>query len=278
MLQRYHALSDKEKTKCIYDYELMHKFKKRIGRTTSQGKIQDFSHTTAILEEIILDLDNRIGVKGFFCLVRSITESAIKLRWWFSSADLKRFLSIGWHKWCDSKQIGMMVEAFTIAGSFVLGASQYHTGTNAATRANSLIGVLRTNKLNAEFTKAQIWDKMKDLLGQSQLTITYILVTDSRASSRYYQKHFSRHGIIQRYGVVLVSWPKDLSFVNPSDLTNNLTTLELLLQALNNGTCHFICPTDAKLSQRKAAWLAGIANGTVEAPKQRKKRSNAGKP
>ncbi|EKM49344.1 uncharacterized protein PHACADRAFT_106988, partial [Phanerochaete carnosa HHB-10118-sp] len=227
-LAEYHALSDEEKTKCVYDYELVHEFKKHVRRTTSRGKIQDFSHTAAILEEIILDLDNRIGVKGFFCLVRSTTDFATEPQWWFSSADLERFLSVGWRKRWDSKQIGTMVEAFAIAGG-------------------SLLTLVRP----------------ADITGNTSAGMEYV----------NYETQ-----IIQRYGVVLVGWPKDLPFVNPNDLTNNLTTLELLLQALNNGTCHFIRPTDAELSQRKAAWLAGVANGTVEAPKQRKKRSDAGKP
>lgn len=70
-----------------------------------------------------MGLDSRVGVIGFYCIARASQDYSTEPRWWFSSPDLERFLTVAWRKRWDTKQIGTLIEAFGIAGGSVTSTS-----------------------------------------------------------------------------------------------------------------------------------------------------------
>jgi hypothetical protein len=61
-------------------------------------------------------LKARVGVEGFFCLVRNNPSYHVKPQWFFTSEALADYMKIAVAKRWDAHEVGMKVEAFAIAG------------------------------------------------------------------------------------------------------------------------------------------------------------------
>jgi hypothetical protein len=81
--------------------------------------------------------------------------------------------------------------------------------------------------------------------------------------------------IVQRYGVVLEGWTFD-RFVNPSELSTAIPPLQILLDALNNGSCKFIKLTREQHKEHEKDYRAKLVSGEAQVH-QRKTRKDAGK-
>jgi hypothetical protein len=60
-------------------------------------------------------LKTRVGVEGFFCLVRNTTMYHIRPQWYFTSEALENYMKLATKKW-TTHDVGTKVEAFAIAG------------------------------------------------------------------------------------------------------------------------------------------------------------------
>jgi hypothetical protein len=81
--------------------------------------------------------------------------------------------------------------------------------------------------------------------------------------------------IVIRYGVELVGWthPK---WANPSELSTSLGPLQVLLDAIDSGSCKFVKLTRDQQKQREAAYNAKLKSGEVT-QRARKPRKDLGK-
>jgi hypothetical protein len=70
----------------------------------------------------IESLKARVGVEGFFCIVRSTSSVALDPRWYFSSPEIEAYLKLVVRARWDTAEIGARLEAFSIAGCNTLGA------------------------------------------------------------------------------------------------------------------------------------------------------------
>jgi hypothetical protein len=82
---------------------------------------------------------------------------------------------------------------------------------------------------------------------------------------------------VLKHGVLLIGWPSEVQFVNPSQLSNSLEPLKKVCDALIDGTCKWKALSARERQERQEVYDAAIRGGTVQ-PRQRKKRSDAGKP
>jgi hypothetical protein len=64
----------------------------------------------------MFSLGQRLGVKGFFCVVQNNISFKMEPEWYFMSKELKNYMEITTHKWWVTSEIGMKLEAFAIAG------------------------------------------------------------------------------------------------------------------------------------------------------------------
>lgn len=70
-------------------------------------------------------MNNRVGVQGFYCLVRTDPQFAMTPRWYFTTPELERFLGIAVRNQWDTVRVGTMVEAFAARGGDMDGVSAW---------------------------------------------------------------------------------------------------------------------------------------------------------
>ena len=60
----------------------------------------------------------RVGIEGFFCIVRNTPTCHMEPEWYFSSEALKDYMKIAVpiHKGWDLSHVGAKLEAFAVAG------------------------------------------------------------------------------------------------------------------------------------------------------------------
>jgi hypothetical protein len=61
-------------------------------------------------------LGNRVGIEGFFCIVRNNAEFGMAPEWYFTSPELEAYMPIATRKRWDTGQVGVKLEAFAVAG------------------------------------------------------------------------------------------------------------------------------------------------------------------
>ena len=63
-------------------------------------------------------LNMRVGIEGFFCIVRNTPLYHMEPKWYFSSEVLKDYMKIAVpiHKGWDLSHVGAKLEAFAVAG------------------------------------------------------------------------------------------------------------------------------------------------------------------
>ena len=107
---------------------------------------------------------------------------------------------------------------------------------------------MRTSKQKADHMKREIREKISEMLGAS---LTLLLSDTTNMSLRPFIVEITgnpnavmqyvnyEEAIIQRYGIELKGWTYD-NFVNPSELSTSLPSLQKLLNAINTGDCKFV--------------------------------------
>ncbi|KAG6809121.1 hypothetical protein H0H92_001477 [Tricholoma furcatifolium] len=80
--------------------------------------------------------------------------------------------------------------------------------------------------------------------------------------------------VVLKYGVVLKGWPSRIKFQSPAKITR-LEDACILRDALLSGQCHWAKISNKKKKEREKERRDKLANGEI-APKQRKRRSDAG--
>jgi hypothetical protein len=65
-------------------------------------------------------LTYRVGIEGFFCIVRNSPDYHMKPQWFFTSPALEEYMKIAVRTKWDTSEIGAKLEAFAIAGCDVV--------------------------------------------------------------------------------------------------------------------------------------------------------------
>ncbi|KAJ7170275.1 hypothetical protein C8R43DRAFT_1120708 [Mycena crocata] len=212
---------------------------------TPRARIQDASNVIRNVKMLITGLANRIGVAGFFCIVRSHADFHMAPKWFFTSPELESYMPMATRKTWDTREVGMKLEVFSIAGS-------------------DPANLLRSSKQKADWLKFQICDKMKKMLVDASV--------DPNTAMSY---TWHEEDIVQRYNIVLEGWTT--KFVNPSELSTSLPALRKLLDAINNKDCKYMKLTPKLAAERRTQWEEDVSTALVVA-KHRKERIDSGVP
>jgi hypothetical protein len=106
-------------------------------------------------------LRTRVGIEGFFCIVRNTPDFHMKPQWYFTTEALADYMKIAARKW-DTHNVGMKVEAFAIAGCDPVSKCCF-----ALTDFISFTLDLFPNaKKKADYLKTLIRDKINTMLGK----------------------------------------------------------------------------------------------------------------
>ncbi|KAF7341569.1 hypothetical protein MSAN_02053800 [Mycena sanguinolenta] len=242
--EEYEALTATEKAELVARFEKIKEDIPKIRRDTPKARVQDVANTVRNIEALFRGLSYRVGVEGFFCIVRNTTEFYMGPQWYFTSDAIRQYMPLAVRRKWDTGEVGTRLEAFAVAGC-------------------DAMSLLQNNRQKVTFLKNEIRDRLLDLLvaitGNPNIRMDYI----------YFEEC-----IVLKYGIDIVGWTC-ARFVNPSDLSSSLTVLTTLRDAIRDGTCKFVKLTAAERKARREKWNADVVAGTV-IPRSRATRSDAG--
>jgi len=61
-------------------------------------------------------LNSRVGIEGFFCIVRNNSQYHMSPQWYFTTEALANYMPMAVRKKWDTHDVGTKLEAFAIAG------------------------------------------------------------------------------------------------------------------------------------------------------------------
>lgn len=73
-------------------------------------------------------LSYRVGIEGFFVIVRNTPEFYMAPQWYFTSPELERYMPLAVHRKWDTTEVGTRLEAFAVAGCDTMSTSHIHLG------------------------------------------------------------------------------------------------------------------------------------------------------
>ncbi|KAJ7175578.1 hypothetical protein C8R46DRAFT_891064 [Mycena filopes] len=114
--EEYQLLDDDEKKKLVEKFEKVRDTNFSLRRDTPRAKIQDMANVVRNMKMLMFGLTQRIGVEGFFCVVRNNVEFKAAPEWYFTSKELETYMEIATRKRWVTGEVGMKLEAFAIAG------------------------------------------------------------------------------------------------------------------------------------------------------------------
>lgn len=261
--EEYHGLSKEEQEEVLREYKENHSSSSsHAPRISPRACIQDFANTERNIKMLLNGLKLRVGIEGFYCIVRNTTTYHTPPKWFFTSPELEKYMKLASKNW-SLHNVGTKIEAFAIAGCDPISKLTVLIWRSTILTTLSQ-DMCNTSKKKADYYKMAIRDKIQgmlvDITGNPNATMQY---------ARYEQD------IVQRYGIVLEGWTYE-NFVNPSELSTSIPALCELHDALTNGTCRFVKLTAAQKKEREVSYQAKISAGEIVIPK-RKKRADAGK-
>ncbi|KAF8212735.1 hypothetical protein K438DRAFT_1566254 [Mycena galopus ATCC 62051] len=113
--EEYEQLDDEEK-KALVERHKTTRETQPVRRFTPVGRLQDFANTAHNMERLLSGLALRVGVQGFFGIVRSNTDFQCEPYWYFTSPELMEYMPLAVRKRWDTGDVGVRLEAFAIAG------------------------------------------------------------------------------------------------------------------------------------------------------------------
>ncbi|KAJ7229516.1 hypothetical protein B0H12DRAFT_1029962 [Mycena haematopus] len=112
----YEALTPDEKESLVQEFEKDRTQNFRLRRDTPRGKVQDVANVVRNMKMLMFSLGQRVGIEGFFCIVKNNVEFKMSPEWYFTSKELENYMEIATRKRWVTGEVGMKLEAFAIAG------------------------------------------------------------------------------------------------------------------------------------------------------------------
>ncbi|KAJ7041290.1 hypothetical protein C8F04DRAFT_947546 [Mycena alexandri] len=112
----YEAMTEEEKKDLVTRYAGVKAAAPKLRRDTPRARMRDVSNTCKNLEMLMYGLSYRVGVEGFFCVVRNSTDFHMNPQWYFTSQALERYMPLAVRKKWNTGDVGTRIEAFAVAG------------------------------------------------------------------------------------------------------------------------------------------------------------------
>jgi hypothetical protein len=227
-------------------------------------------------------LKQRVGIEGFFCMVRTATNFHMAPQWYFTSVGLHDYMKIAVRRRWDTAEVGTKLEAFSIAGCDVISKLFVYYSSRGGMYCSLSADLLNSSKKKADHMKGQIRDMINEKLGRflsvrvgPLLILFYIIIVKITGQSNAVMQYLNyERDTVLRHGVVLEGWTHS-TWANPSELSTSLEPLRKLLDALKNDTCKFVKLTSEQRQKRQEAYNKKVDSGEIQV--QRQKRKDAGK-
>ncbi|KAJ6456853.1 hypothetical protein C8R45DRAFT_844596 [Mycena sanguinolenta] len=138
----YDALTAEEKAELVARYDTLKDDLPKIRRDTARARVQDVSNTVRNIQMLFHGLSYRVGIEGFFCIVRNTPDFFMGPQWYFTSDAFRQYMPLAVRRKWDIYII------------------------------KSLTELLRTNSQKISFLKADIRDRI--LAGLGALPTPYV--------------------------------------------------------------------------------------------------------
>ena len=134
----YEALNDADLEEMVANHAEQVSSGALRKRNSAQARVQDVSSTIKTMQKLVsptakfefhfestdmpvtkmTGLNMRVGIEGFFCIVRNTPTYHMEPKWYFSSEALKDYMKIAVpiHKGWDLSHVRAKLEAFAVAG------------------------------------------------------------------------------------------------------------------------------------------------------------------
>ncbi|KAK6980889.1 hypothetical protein R3P38DRAFT_3334080 [Favolaschia claudopus] len=178
-------------------------FKSVKATEAREPRVQDVANVVRNMKMLMFGVGQRVGIEGFFVLVRNNVDFKMEPEWYFTSKELENYMEIVTRKKWSTSEVGMRLEAFAIAG---------------CDPAN----MLRTTHQKVNFMKGEI----RSILAKNLAEVSK--VSDARLAWKWFEED-----VVQRYDVVLEGWTT-ARIVDPSNISTSLSVVRTLLNAVKS--------------------------------------------
>ncbi|KAJ7306241.1 hypothetical protein DFH08DRAFT_975982 [Mycena albidolilacea] len=152
-IDEYQGLMDEKKEEYMAAFQDVKSRNFTLRRDTPRARIQDIANVVRNMKMLMAALGDRVGIEGFFCIVRNNTDFHMPPEWFFTSPELENHMPLATRQKWDTGHVGSKLEAFAVAG---------------CDPAN----LLRTSKQKADWMKKEIRDLVLKNLGTDTSHIT----------------------------------------------------------------------------------------------------------
>ncbi|CAK5283133.1 unnamed protein product [Mycena citricolor] len=168
---KYAKLSEEEKAKLVEDFKDVKADISKIKRDTPRSKSQDVANVVRNVTMLLQGLSYCVGTEAFFLIVRNNADFYMEPQWFFSTAELERYMPLAVGKKWDLATVGAKVKAFAVAGC-------------------DTMRLLRTAKQKCDHLKVEIWQ----LVNKGLCAITHL--PDITMQYLHYDKDIVlKHGV-----------------------------------------------------------------------------------
>ncbi|KAK1233843.1 hypothetical protein PQX77_002982 [Marasmius sp. AFHP31] len=245
----YEKLSKTEKKNLVSQYRELKALEVKGRNPTAKARAADVASAIANLVKIIEALCLRVGVEGFFCIVRDRIEDFMEPQWYFSNPAIESYLSlITRNVPFNIRDVGIKLQSFAIASCDVM-------------------KLFKSDKERIAALRSEIVDLVKERLDKAA----------GHLVPRMFYAGFAKH-ITWNYGVVAGNWPVP-DFDNPSKAASDIAGLTAIRNAIRDDADKpiFVRLSDSEWTSWKEKYRDGVEDGTV-VERERQGRSDKGKP
>ncbi|KAJ7115183.1 hypothetical protein C8R44DRAFT_880505 [Mycena epipterygia] len=100
--EEYSSLSAEEKSELVERFMVSKGEQAMLRRDSPRARMQDVSNTVRNLQMLFHGLSYRVGIEGFFCIVRNTSDFHMAPQWYFSSQELERYMPLAVRKKWDT--------------------------------------------------------------------------------------------------------------------------------------------------------------------------------
>ncbi|KAK2467217.1 hypothetical protein APHAL10511_000766 [Amanita phalloides] len=238
----YHALSKEQKAEVVGEYEQQKLLVAKGTCILARSRANDAVKTIGCIENMLDGLCSRSGMEAQLFAMRSLIDIPLKSIT-YSTARVENFTESTLK--LDKMDILGRMEGYALQG--LKGAAGNH---------NQWRATLRT--------------QVRDIINH------HLRLTSGIPSAKMEWKCYFRN-VVKRYSVIIKGWPREIEFINLSEASSSIDTLEKLLQKWKQGTTYWKKLMREELERLEDERDAQIEDGGIQAMAPRRTHSDKGR-
>ncbi|KAK1222474.1 hypothetical protein PQX77_014680 [Marasmius sp. AFHP31] len=136
--EEYNQLTEAEKAKYVDDFEDIREKETLplVSRPSGKSQAQDIAHVIVNIEAMFEALRRRIGIDGFFLIVRNRADGIMDPYWYFTRPEVAEYMPLAVKPKWSLEEVGAKVEGFCVAGCDTSSSETYLVLAEVSGRPN----------------------------------------------------------------------------------------------------------------------------------------------